>query len=128
MPFLKRLGFYLVGLSIGLVFLAFFFKKKSEETGTSFCYFPNCRVLKDIRSKPLSYSDRAAAEIAAKNLDSTALANFFYKGDVDFKKSDTKSEPCKTFVIEAMIDEKAATMTVSSCKDKVVVENLIHGN
>ena len=56
MAFLKRLGFYLIGFSIGLVFLFFFLKKKSDETGASFCYLPNCRVLKELRSKPLAYS------------------------------------------------------------------------
>jgi len=53
MGFIKRLGWYLLGLSVGLIFLVFFLKKKSDETGVSFCYLPNCRVLKDIRSKPL---------------------------------------------------------------------------
>jgi hypothetical protein len=56
MPFLKRLGYYLIGLSLGLVFLAFLLKKKTSETGSEFCYFPNCRVLKDLRSKPLAFS------------------------------------------------------------------------
>lgn len=28
MEFLKRLGFYMIGLAIGIVFLAFFLKKK----------------------------------------------------------------------------------------------------
>ena len=124
MPFIKRLGFYLVGLSIGLIFLAFFLKKKSEQTGTQFCYLPNCRVLKDLRSKPLSYSDAAAAEMFSKDLDSTDIAYFLNEGDVVFKKSDTKATPCKTFVIEAVIHEKEASMTVSDCEDKVVVEEL----
>ncbi|MEX0288500.1 MAG: DUF4258 domain-containing protein [Flavobacteriaceae bacterium] len=124
MPFLKRLGFYLIGLSIGLVFLAFFFKKKSEETGTEFCYFPNCRVLKDIRSKPLSFSDAASAEMAAKGLDSAAIAYFLHQGDVDFKKSDTKAEPCKTFVITAEVQGKNGTMTVLNCKEKAEVQTL----
>ncbi len=54
MAFLKRLGYYMVGLAIGIVILTFLLKKKTTETGTSFCYFPNCRVLKELRSKPLS--------------------------------------------------------------------------
>lgn len=124
MPFLKRLGFYLIGLSIGLIFLAFFFKKKSEGTGTEFCYFPNCRVLKDLRSKPLSYSDKATAEIAAKALDSADIAYFFREGDVDFKKSNTKAKPCKTFVIEAEVKQKELVMTVSNCEEKAVVEDI----
>ncbi|MBT8186025.1 MAG: DUF4258 domain-containing protein [Eudoraea sp.] len=128
MPFLKRLGFYLVGLSIGLVFLAFFFKKKSEETGTSFCYFPNCRVLKDIRSKPLSFSDVAAEEYVNMALDSADIRYFLQQGDVDFKRSDTKAVPCKRFVITADVREKEIVMTISNCEEKVVVERLTPAN
>jgi hypothetical protein len=124
MPFLKRLGFYLVGLSIGLVFLAFFFKKKSEETGTEFCYFPNCRVLKDLRSKELSYSAQAERLMASQELDSLDIALFFNEGDIDYKKSDTSSMPCKTFVINARLNEKNAVMTLRNCKDIVVVEDI----
>ena len=125
MPFLKRLGFYLVGLSIGLVFLAFFFKKKSEETGTSFCYFPNCRVLKDLRSKPLTYTSAAAEQFAANYMDSTAIAYVLTEGDVDFENSDTKARPCKIFVVKAAQAEKETTLTLTSCEDKVVVEEIL---
>lgn len=52
MSLIKRIGFYLIGFSLGLVFLAFFFKEKRTE----FCYLPNCRVLKEIRSKELTFT------------------------------------------------------------------------
>ena len=52
MSFLRRLGIYLIGLSMGIVILSFFFKGKE----VSFCYFPNCRTLKDIRSKSVIVS------------------------------------------------------------------------
>ncbi len=124
MPFLKRLGFYLVGLSIGLVFLAFFFKKKSEETGTEFCYLPNCRVLKDLRSKPLNFSDVTKKLMDTREMDSTDIAHFLKEGDIDFKNSDTASEPCKTLYIMAEVKGKEAVMTVRNCEDQVVVENI----
>ena len=66
MAFLRRLGWYLVGLSIGIVFLVFFLKKKSGEEGIDFCYFPNCRVLKDMRSKPLTFGEALPEKYAAR--------------------------------------------------------------
>lgn len=124
MAFIKRLGWYMVGLSIGIVFLTFFLKKKSEETGTEFCYFPNCRVLKDLRSKPLSYSDEIKLLFANKTIDSTAIAYFLKEGDIDFKNSNIKTTPCKTYKIEGYIKEKEAVLTVVNCNTKVVVENV----
>ncbi|SNQ43616.1 hypothetical protein [Cellulophaga lytica] len=124
MAFIKRLGWYLVGLSIGIVFLTFFLKKKSDETGTEFCYFPNCRVLKDLRSKPLSYSNDIKTLLNNKTIDSTTVAYFLNDGDIDFRNSDTKSTPCKTYKIEGLIKEKEAVLTVINCTDKVVIDKI----
>ncbi len=125
MAFLKRLGFFFFGLSIGLIFLTIFFKKKSEITGVEFCYFPNCRTLKDIRSKPLSYSEDVEELILNQELDSTKIAYFLREGDVDFKSSDTKSTPCRTYIINAEFDERLAVMTVKNCEQKAQIESVV---
>ncbi|MDX1362898.1 hypothetical protein [Arenibacter latericius] len=124
MAFLKRLGFYLIGLAIGIVFLTFFLKKKTEETGTEFCYFPNCRTLKDIRSKDITYSEAINTLLKSKKLDSTDIANFLHNGDVDFKNSDTKSAPCKTYLIENPIRNKTAILKVKNCPEKSILEDI----
>lgn len=123
--FFKRLGFYLFGLSIGIVFLAFFFKKKTEETGTSFCYFPNCRTLKDMRSKPIAYSDEIQSLLVTNELDTLMINDFFQNGDVDFGRSDTKSKPCKTYFIAGITNEKETVLKVKNCPTKVLVEQLL---
>ncbi len=124
MAFLKRLGFFLFGLSIGLVFLTIFLKKKSQETGTEFCYFPNCRTLKDIRSKQISYSDAIVQLIQQKDLDSTDINGFLYNGDVDFGMSETKTKPCKTYFIEGVVKDKSAILKVTNCSEKAIIESV----
>lgn len=124
MAFVKRLGYFLFGLSIGIVFLTFFFKKKTAETGVSFCYFPNCRVLKDIRSKQLHYSEEINQLMLHKELDSLDIIYFLREGDVDFSKSDTKSSPCKTYLIEAELHGKEAFLTVKNCTSKAQISKL----
>jgi len=122
MAFIRRLGWYLVGFSIGLVFLFFFLNKKSEETNTSFCYFPNCRVLKELRSKPITYSEEAREDVQGNRLDSLAILQFLQDGDIDFGKSDTKTTPCKTYVVR----NSAATseMTLKNCPGKVIISRI----
>ena len=122
MSFLKRLGFYLIGLSIGLIFLVIFLKNKSEETGTTFCYFPNCRVLKELRSKPQNYSAEFQQLLDNGTVDSLGIANFLTEGDIDFKNSDTKSEPCKTYRIQGLLNEEKAVLVVHNCKDTIVLK------
>ncbi|APA65821.1 MAG: DUF4258 domain-containing protein [Maribacter dokdonensis] len=124
MDFLKRLGYFLVGMSIGIVFLTFFLKKKSEETGVYFCYLPNCRTLKDIRSKSMYYSEEAQQKLQELQLDSTAVTYILTEGDVDFGNSDTKSVPCKTYVIESDYKEQDYIFTVKNCREKATIENV----
>ncbi len=125
MSFIKRLGFFLVGLSVGIVFLTMFLKKKSDETGVSFCYLPNCRTLKDIRSKQISYSDAVKILLQNKTLDSTDINEFLFEGDVDFGKSDTKSSPCKTYFIEGKVNEKEAVLKVRNCRSKALIQEVV---
>ncbi len=122
--FIKRLGYFMVGLSIGLVFLTFFLKKKSDETGVSFCYLPNCRVLKDLRSKPIYYADAISKRLESKELDTVLLHSFFVDGDVNFGASDTEAKTCKTYLIEKEIEGVLTILTVRNCTKKAVITAL----
>lgn len=124
MAFFKRLGFYLFGLAIGIIFLAMFLKKKSAETGVYFCYLPNCRTLKDIRSKPFYYSEEVQKQMNLKAIDTSAVKDFFVDGDIDFGKSDTRSTPCKTYLIEGILSDKEAQVTLRNCKEKAILESI----
>ncbi|PKA96490.1 hypothetical protein B0O79_0125 [Flavobacteriaceae bacterium MAR_2009_75] len=124
MAFLKRLGFYLVGLSIGIVFLTFFLKKKSEDTGAEFCYFPNCRALKDLRSKPISFSDNVSQLMKTRKLDTLDITRFLKEGNVDFGQSDTKSNPCKIYIVEGELKNNQAILQFKNCRDRVVLEEI----
>ncbi|MEO0573494.1 MAG: DUF4258 domain-containing protein [Bacteroidota bacterium] len=115
--FFKRLGWYLVGFSIGLIFLVFFVKK-SGATVMELCYFPNCRVLKDIRSKPISYANGLETNFSK---DSVLWYSFFKEGNIDFGASETKSEPCKTYIIT---NNENKNISLKNCPESVVVESL----
>ncbi len=124
MAFLKRLGWYLVGLSIGMIFLVFFLKKKTQETGLDFCYLPNCRVLKDLRSKTFALSEEVESLLLAHELDSVVLQSFLKDGDIDFKGSDTRSSPCKTYHIAKEVNDVSYTLVVESCEETATAQGL----
>ena len=114
----------MVGLSIGLIFLVFILKKKSGEEGLDFCYLPNCRVLKDMRSKTLTFSE----SLAEQYRDTLMIQSFLEDGDVDFGKSDTKSEPCKTYFISHEYNGKELEMEAKNCEKEIMVENIVPVN
>lgn len=120
MAFLRRLGWYLVGLSIGIVFLVFILKKKSGENGIDFCYLPNCRVLKDMRSKPLTFDEQVPMQLR----DTLLIQSFLLDGDIDFGNSDTKSEPCKTYRILLSSGNQEKEMVAKNCPDGLRVEGI----
>lgn len=121
MAFIKRLGWYLLGLSVGLVFLMIFLKKKSEETGTEFCYLPNCRVLKDMRSKKLSIPPDTQEALLTIDLDSVMVKSFLKDGEVDFSKSETETQPCKKYVVAKKINAETVVLTFQNCPEEVIV-------
>lgn len=110
MAFLKRFGWYLIGFSIGLVFLTIFLKKKSEDTGVEFCYLPNCRVLKALREQPLEVT-----ELLQKKVDTAAVAYLLREGDVDFQSSEPRGEPCGTFNVSGCYNEQQLQLTLQRC-------------
>lgn len=114
MAFLKRLGWYLVGVSIGLIFLAFVLKKKGGENGIDFCYLPNCRVLKDIRSKNFEFKDKE--NLKYSDLPSN-IQIILKDGNIDFGASNTKTAPCKTYEILDDTDENFS-ISVENCPKK----------
>ncbi len=123
MPFLKRLGYFLIGLSIGLIFLALFLKKKTDETGTEFCYLPNCRVLKELRSKPMRIDSALQT-----TTDSLLIQYLLKDGDVDFSNSDTRAEPCKIYRINGSRGERSLTITLENCDTFTRLTDYVEGN
>ncbi|TLP79658.1 DUF4258 domain-containing protein [Maribacter sp. ACAM166] len=124
MDFLKRLGFYLIGMSIGIVFLTMFLKKKSQEAGVYFCYLPNCRTLKDIRSKSMHYSEEVKLKLVQYQLDSLDVTYILTEGDVDFSNSNTKTVPCKTYIVASKLKEREWKFTVKNCINKATIQQI----
>ena len=82
-----KLAFYLFGLLIGFYFVGEFLTAKAESRGVQFCYFPNCRVIKDIRSKPFQTSAAVDSLFAKKVTSKKEINEAISNGDVDFSKS-----------------------------------------
>ena len=120
MKFIHRLGYYLGGFSIGLVFLAFFLSGKRASCD----YGPDARVLKNIGLKQLQYSDIVEEMIASKKIDSTTIYLVLRRGDVNFSESNTKLETCKLYVIEKTVEEKEIAITVENCDEIATIQTI----
>ncbi len=125
MKFYQRLAFFLFGLLIGVIFLVYFLGAKAESRGVSFCYLPNCRVLKDIRSKPFHYTQEASAILAETWIDTVDIRNTLTHGNVDFSKSNIKEGAAKLYVIEGKtLNQIPITLEVLNFEKKAVLKSI----
>lgn len=121
MKFYQRLAYYLFGFLVGMVFL--FMILNGKESGCS--YFPNARVLKDLRSKPFYYSDTAAKKIAQKWVDTSDIRKTLTYGDIDFDKSNVKIQGGKLYIIEGKTTkEQKIILEVINYSNKVVLKDI----
>lgn len=125
MKFYQRLAYYLVGFVIGLFFVALVLSGKDTRCN----YFPNARVLNDIRNKPFHYDTEAARRLSEDWIDSTDIKNILTNGDVDFDKSNVPEEGGKLYVIEGKNKKNNdITLEVINYPEKAVLKNIIKKN
>ena len=111
MKFVHRLGYYLVGFSIGLVLLMFFLNAKDASCD----YGPNARTVKIITSKPMLYSDYAIRFMDKHTLDSTIITNLVKYGSVNFSDSNTELDSCKVYLLNNSYKERDMTLKIKNC-------------
>lgn len=121
MKLIQRIGYYLGGFSIGLVILAFFLNGKK----TSCSYGPESRVLKNINTKRIIYSNLAESLVDNKTIDSSTIRYILKKGDINFSKSDTRQEPCGIYAIEGLDNNKEITLTIENCDSIATILNIV---
>lgn len=114
MKLIHRFGYYLGGLTIGVIFVFFFLSGKK----TSCSYFPNARVLKEIRFKQHEYSPQALQFLNDNKIDTIVISKLLHQGSVDFDKSQThRNDPCRVYVINGKYNKKNLQIEVKECKD-----------
>jgi hypothetical protein len=125
MKFQFRLAYYLFGLLLGGVFVMWFLKAKASSRGVEFCYLPNCRVLKDLRSKSLEIDSLAKQSLNEKWITMEDIKNSLTYGDVDFEKSNEPYRKGKIYLIEGKTSKNEdITITMVNYTNKVLLEKI----
>ena len=125
MKFQFRLAYYLFGLLLGGVFVMWFLKAKADDKGVEFCYLPNCRVLKDLRSKSLEIDSVAQQALNAKWVTLEDIKMSLQYGDVDFGKSNEPYKKGKIYIIEGKTSKNEdITITMINYTERVLLEKI----
>lgn len=122
MRFRYRLGYYMVGFSIGLFVVAMVFAGKDTRCN----YFPNARVLNNLSTKPFFYSKEASAILAESWIDTVDIRNTLKYGDVDFDQSNINYQNGKLYVIEGKtVKNVPIVLKVVNYEGKAVLDKII---
>ena len=122
MKFYQRLAYYSFGVLLGAVFVGFVLNKK----GARCSYFPNERVLNNIRTKPLKYSLEASRKLAEDWIDTVDIKNTLQFGDVDFDKSNVKTQGGKLYIIDGFTTKKdTIQLKIINYETRAVLEDII---
>ena len=120
MKLIHRIGYYLGGFAIGLVILFFFLGGKQ----VSCAYGPNARTIKNIGIKEHVYSEDVQLAMINYSLDTLAVTNLIRTGNVNFSESDTRSEGCKTYLIENTLNDRDVEMRILNCESTATIQSL----
>ncbi len=121
MKLAQRLFYYSGGFVIGLILLFFFLGGKK----TSCDYSPTSRVLKNIRIKERIFSEKVLTDMNTYQIDTSDISVLLLKGNVDFSRSNTKMDSCKTYFIEGPVKEKIISLLIENC-DSIARINTLH--
>jgi hypothetical protein len=122
MKFVHRFAYYLIGLVMGCFFVALVFSGKDTRCN----YFPNARVLNNLRTKPFQYSDKAIQTLNEKWVDTADIKNTLTYGDVDFDQSNVPFKKGKLYIIEGKTAKnQEIILKVVNFENKAVLEEII---
>jgi hypothetical protein len=118
---IKRIGYYLVGLSLGCIAVYFFWQKKKA----TFDYGMDARTLKTIRLKKRLFSDDAKNAMHKFDIDTLKIATILYTGDVNFGKSSPRQKPCAKYYITGSKELENVSLLVKRCDSTATIEKVI---
>ncbi|MGK0325429.1 MAG: hypothetical protein ACJA2M_000904 [Polaribacter sp.] len=118
---IKRVGYYLVGLSLGSIAVYFFWQKKNA----TFDYGMDSRTLKTIRIRERLFSDDAKNAMDKFNIDTLKISTILKSGDVDFGKSKPRQKPCAEYYITGSKELENVSLLVKRCDSTSKIEKII---
>lgn len=113
----NRLIYFMGGFLIGICILIFIWDKKN----TKFPYMPDARVINDVNSKNVHYSNKLHTAFAKNIITASQIQDILKNGNVNFSKSNTKLDSCKIYVIQKILSTKNYSISLENCTNEVRV-------
>ena len=120
MKLIYRFAYFSVGLIMGIVILMFFLGGKRASCD----YSPNARTLKNIRIKERNFSAEAIQFFEANKIDTSSVTTILDDGNVDFRKSNARQEPCGIYFISGKTETGTLELQIENCENSATVQRV----
>mgnify|MGYP000353708093 CR=1 FL=1 len=117
----KRIFYYLIGVTLGSIAVYFFWQKKNA----TFDYGMDSRTLKSIRIKKRFFSADARTAMQRFEIDTLKITTILNTGDVDFGKGNPRQTPCAEYYISGNKELKKVSLLVKRCDSTATIEKII---
>ncbi|MEE3998879.1 DUF4258 domain-containing protein [Tenacibaculum sp. FZY0031] len=124
MQWLKRVGYYLIGIALGSLVVLFIWKGKD----VSFDYGMDARTLKTIRIKKRLFSNNAQQILATSKVDTATISTILSHGDVNFGKSKPRLKPCAEYFITGKDSLNHIDLYVIRCDSTATIDKITINN
>ncbi len=118
----KRLKFYLIGLSLGCLFVFFIFNQKGASCSG---YLPNSRVIAETLSKKMVYTEAFSQELQTLNIREKFLKDsIITHGEIDFGRSQAQRKPCPQYLLKYPSKNPKYEVSFEKCKEEATFLSL----
>lgn len=119
---IRRLSIFLFGVLLGLMVVRFAFPGRFSEYANYFSL--DYRVLYHLNKEVVFISPLAQCKLECLNVDQEEVLDILNDGSVNFSKSQTKTEPCKSYTIE----KDNLNVIFELCEEKVTLKDFEFNN
>ena len=117
----KRIFYYLIGVSISAIGVYFFWQKKNA----TFDYGMDARTLKTIRIRKRVYAENAKKAMLKFNIDTLRITTILHEGDVNFGLSKPRQKPCAEYYITSKKELEKISLVIIRCDSIATIEKVI---
>lgn len=110
--------YYFLGLGLGILMVYFFFGDR--DIGCS--YFPNDRVLSDLRKKEIGLSADLQEKMSNASLDTSGLSLALEFGKVNFGASTINDMNCNVYQLE--LENKNKVFVIENCDSVATIKEV----
>lgn len=119
---LRKLKFYIIGLIPGFLLVFFILNKKGASCSG---YLPNSRVIAETLSKDFLFAPEFQKEMQTVNINEKILRDsLISKGEIDFTRSQTRKNPCPTYILTSSFNKTKYEIGYEKCKENVTFTSL----